>query len=260
MRTFLILLAVMLLLPTFVSCGNHPPDSTAYVPILMYHNFTADDESGSSFTVTISRFDEHLTALENAGYRTVTFADLIDYVYYGGELPERPVLLTSDDGYTGVPDLAAPCAARHGMTLSCAVIGALAGVNGHFSFDIPIPENVEIVSHTFALHDWNGSMGMIGSGFHGYERLLTEDIGTMREVCGERFPLTSSVLIYPHGSYSAESERILHTQGYSVTVTCDHGVAVIRRGEPGSLYLLPRISVWRDTTAEELMELIAKSE
>jgi len=249
-RAFCFLLMTVLFLLS--SCGM-PADGTAYVPILMYHDITADGESSGSFTVPLSRFEEHLNALENAGYRTVTFADLIDYVYFGGDLPDRPVLLTSDDGYTNVMEYAAPAAARHGMTLSCAVIGALAGVNGHFSFDDPVPENVEIVSHTFALHDWNGAMGMIADGVPAYESLLNGDIAAMREICGERFPQTASVLVYPHGSYSAESERILHTQGYTVTVTCDSGIAEIRRGEPESLYLLPRISVWRDTTAEEVI-------
>lgn len=226
------------------------------VPILMYHDFTTN--AAGEFAVRVSRFDEHLTALENAGYRAVTFADLIDYVYFDGSLPERPVLITSDDGYTGVLELAAPCAVRHGMTLSCAVIGDLAGVNGHFPFDTVIPDSVEIVSHTFALHDragWNGAVCPDAEILR-YEQIVTEDCEAMKQVCGERFPLTASVLIYPHGSYSVESERIFHELGYVATVTCDRGIADVRRGEPETLYALPRISVWQDMTGEKLVEMI----
>ena len=57
--------------------------------------------------------------------------------------------------------------------------------------------------------------------------------------------------------FSAESERILRSLGYAVTVTCENGIADVRRGERESLYALPRISVWQDTTAEELMAEIA---
>ena len=241
------------------SCESRTQENAAAVPILMYHNFTDDTaEPSNAFTIALSRFDAHLTAREDAGYHTVTFADLIDYVYFDGDLPEQPILITSDDGYTSVLDLAAPCAADHGMTLSCSVIGALAGVNGHFSFDTPVPANVEIVSHTFALHDLNGWNGIIcpDSELLLYERLLTEDCARMNQVCGEKFPQVSSVLVYPHGSYSAESERIVHALGYTVTVTCNPGIAEVRKGEPESLYTLPRISVWRGTAAEELLELI----
>jgi len=229
------------------------------VPILMYHDVS--ERGGGEFAVSLTRFDEHLTALEAAGYHTVTFADLIGYVYFGGCLPERPVLLTSDDGYTNVVECAASCAARHGMGLSCAVIGSLAGQSGHFPLTC-VPDNVELVSHTYALHDrpgWNGAV-CGDSGLPSYEQILTEDCEAMRETCGEAFPLTGSVLIYPHGSHSAESERIFRSLGCIVTVTCGSGIAEIRRGDPESLHLLPRISVWRDTTAEEVIAEIEAHE
>ena len=86
-----------------------------------------------------------------------------------------------------------------------------------------------------------------------YEPILEEDCAEMRNLCAERFPLTEWVLIYPHGHYSAESERILHAQGFRVTVTCDPGIAQLRRGDAESLYLLPRISVWPGMTAADVL-------
>ncbi|MGN1346878.1 MAG: hypothetical protein ACI4V1_08830 [Eubacteriales bacterium] len=249
-----ILLTVILALLLIVPCRAER------VPILMYHDFS--DEYTGDFVVSSARLEEHLTALENAGYHTVTFAELIDYVYFGGVLPDQPVLLTSDDGYTGVLTLAAPCAACHAMKLSCAVIGSLAGVNGHFAFDVPVPANVEIVSHTFMLHDrsgWNGVVCPDGDVLR-YEQILTEDCAVMRHTCAERFPYTASVLIYPHGAYSAESERIFRSLGYVVTVTCERGVADVRRGDAESLHRMPRISVWQSMTGEELLKGIQENE
>lgn len=235
------------------------PSPKQAVPILMYHDFTTD--AAGEFAVTVDRFDEHLTALENAGYHTVTFADLIEYVYFDGDLPENPVVITSDDGYTGVLELAADCAAEHNMTLSCAIIGSLAGINGHFALDAPIPDNVEIISHTFALHDREGWNGIVcaDSMFSGYRKILTEDCETMKQVCEERFPYTSSVLVYPHGTYSDKSEQILHDLGYAVTVTCDRGIAKVGKGDAESLYEMPRISVWQNITGEMLLEMIESS-
>ncbi|MBR5313623.1 MAG: polysaccharide deacetylase family protein [Clostridia bacterium] len=242
MRIFLFLLTFLLL--PLTSCTSRTPADTVRVPILMYHDFTSDEISEDPYTIPIRQFEAHLTALAAAGYTSVTFADLMDFVYFGEELPEKPVLLTADDGYTAVAALAAPCAARYGMTISCAVIGALTDADGHFPMEEGVPENLEIVSHTFALHDRSGEDGMIGPGGFVPERLLTEDIAAMRTAFGGRYPLTASVLVYPHGRYSAESERIFRENGYSVTVTCDCGIAEIRRGDPESLYLLPRIAVW----------------
>lgn len=234
----------------FTACGN-PPEDTRAVPILMYHDITDTSSANNAFTVPLDRFDAHLAALSDAGYTSVTFADLIDFVYFGGELPEYPVLITSDDGYTNIITFAAPAASRYGMTVSCAVIGCLSGVNNHFSLNGDLPSNMEIISHTFALHDRTLTFAPdLGT----YEQLLTDDFRKMCDRYASRFPQTAAVLVYPHGAYSAESERILHQLGIPVTVTCDPGVAVIEKGRPESLYALPRISVWKDMEAKELLD------
>lgn len=234
----------------FTACGSPPADIRA-VPILMYHDITADSSSDNAFTIPLRLFDEHLAALSDAGYTSVAFADLIDFVYFGGDLPERPVLITSDDGYTNILTHAAPTAFRYGMSISCAVIGSLSGVNNHFSLDGDLPSNIEIISHTFALHDRTLTFAPeLGT----YEQLLTEDFRQMHDQYAGRFPQTAAVLVYPHGAYSAESERILHQLGIPVTVTCDPGIAVIEKSNPESLYALPRISVWKDMEASDILE------
>ena len=247
MTRFLPLFLLLLLL--FSSCGTASADIRS-VPILMYHDISADSAPDNAFTVPLSLFDEHLSALADAGYTSVTFADLISFVYFDGDLPERPVVITADDGYTNVLTLAAPAAARHGMTISCAVIGSLSGSGSHFSMDGDIPSNVEIISHTYALHDRTLTFAPeLGS----YEQLLTYDYRRMCGCYAGRFPQIPTVLVYPHGVYSTESEQILHHLGVLVTVTCDAGVAVLEKGNPESLYALPRISVWKNTNLKELM-------
>jgi len=32
------------------------------------------------------------------GYQTITVSDLVNLIYNGGEIPQRPVVITSDDG------------------------------------------------------------------------------------------------------------------------------------------------------------------
>ena len=106
MRIFLFLLTVLFL--PLTSCGSGTPADTVRVPILMYHDFTSDEVSDSPYTVTIRQFEEHLTALTDAGYTSVTFENLLDFVYFGEDLPENPVLITADDGYLNNLTVAAP--------------------------------------------------------------------------------------------------------------------------------------------------------
>lgn len=244
--TFSLFLVVLLALPCRAVC----------VPILMYHDFM--EAAPGPYAVTADRFDEHLSVLENAGYTSVTFEELIDYVYFGSDLPAKPVLITSDDGYTGVLTIAAEVAERHGMGISCAVIGELAGTEGHFDVGAEIPDNVELVSHTFALHNragWDGLICSVGEDDERYGEILAEDCRKMTEVLGE-----TPVMIYPHGAYSAESEQILRDLGFAVTVTCNRGVADVRRGKAESLYTMPRVLVWQNMSGEGLLREIERWE
>ena len=40
-----------------------------------------------------------LDALQEKGYTAVTVSDLLAYVQDGADLPEKPVMITFDDGY-----------------------------------------------------------------------------------------------------------------------------------------------------------------
>src|SRR5688500_5862989 len=74
-----------------------------YCPILMYHYVShppADaDAIRLDLTVTPELFAEHLNNLKLAGYSTITMAQLWSALTVGTELPDRPILLTFDDGY-----------------------------------------------------------------------------------------------------------------------------------------------------------------
>ena len=91
------------------------------LPILMYHHFA--DESKSGTVVTPGRFREQMTALREAGYEAVTIPQVIGFVREGAPLPEKPVLITMDDGYGSNLTVAAPILEETGMRATIFVIG-----------------------------------------------------------------------------------------------------------------------------------------
>ncbi|MBQ4353384.1 MAG: polysaccharide deacetylase family protein [Clostridia bacterium] len=224
------------------------PASAVSVPILMYHDFVPDDAVCGEYAVTESRFREHLCALDQAGYESVTFADVIAYADGEGELPPKPVLITADDGYTGVLAIAVPLADSFGMTVSAAVIGSMAGDEGHFSLEEAYVPRTEIVSHTFDLH---GADGCIVP-----DEILREDIARMRAFAGGAFPMTAQVFVYPYGAYSARTEEVLRAAGYRVSVTCDRGTAQVTHGS--DLFALPRIGVYQTMDAGDLLAALGE--
>jgi hypothetical protein len=72
------------------------------VPVLCFHHlreFRADDSAYARTMITPPPvFTAQLHALRDGGYTPITATALIDHLQFGAALPERPVLLTFDDG------------------------------------------------------------------------------------------------------------------------------------------------------------------
>lgn len=245
-RFTIVLLSAAILSAALLSCSvlGISDDAERDIAILMYHDFTEKNED-KPFTVSAGRFDEQLSALEKAGYKAVFFSEVIDFVQNGGELPEKCVIITSDDGYLSVIDTALPICVRHEMKLSCAIIGGKVDMETHFLPDPSLSGILEITSHSFMLHDGCGG-----------EAELREDIAEMNKRYAKDFPMVSKVFTYPHGERFDGEEDILLSEGFLVTITTETGVAHIVRGSTSSLLKLPRIPVYENTSGENLVRLL----
>ena len=84
---------------------NATPATQAFdLPVLMYHHF-GDPES--RYQISMWRFEEQLDWLAANGYTTITLAEAYDALLGYGTLPDKPVVLTFDDGYVSHWDVAA---------------------------------------------------------------------------------------------------------------------------------------------------------
>ena len=93
------------------------------VPILMYHNIMKTNSKSGRFIVTEKQFEEDLKYLKEQGYSTIVMKVLIDYVYNNQPLPEKPVILTFDDGYYNNYVYAHPLLKEYGYKGVLSVIG-----------------------------------------------------------------------------------------------------------------------------------------
>jgi len=239
--------------------------SAVPVPILMYHDFA---EETKDYTITAAVFRSHLEMFRREGYTTVSFEDVLRYQSGEDNLPQKPILLLSDDGYMGVLDYALPLLREYGMKMSVAVIGDMLGERGegtltHFTLSektLADPDGrIELVSHSHGLHQITDSMkGATILTLNGdfYRDIVTEDCRVMQSLALNDFPMINSVFVYPYGAYTAESEAVLGEMGYSVTVTTDKGIAEVSHG--GGLRLLPRITAEWFLSGDALLKEIMR--
>lgn len=92
----------------------------AEVPILVYHTvrpWRADDgPSARQYNVTPETFEAQLALLKERGYESIAFDELEAALLRGGTLPEKPVLITLDDGTASHYDHAFPLLKKYGFT------------------------------------------------------------------------------------------------------------------------------------------------
>ncbi len=82
----------------------------ASIPVLCYHNVS--DVDGHS----PRRFEEHLAAIAEAGFRTISARQLVEGLAGAGPLPPKACVLTFDDCHLSNWTMAAPLLKQYGMT------------------------------------------------------------------------------------------------------------------------------------------------
>lgn len=273
-----VLLGLCVLLAV-VAVPRTPAAQTADVAILMYHAFTEDEADTGSLCTPASEFARQLSALRDAGYTSVGYADLIEFVNGKGKLPEKPLLISIDDGYQNNLDLAAPLLEKYGFCANIAVIGVSIGHKTYKDTDIPITPHfsledarpwikrgvLTVTTHSYDMHQIaavdgegcrRGVLQMPGEAEPDYIAALTQDYTHAQEQLAGLPGKVLPVFTYPFGAYSELSERVLQEQGVQVTVTIADGANRLVKGEPETLRLLRRIHVWHGTKPDMLLSRI----
>ena len=103
--------------------------STGLIPILMYHSVSERvSRRFRTFSVTPALFREHCRYLQEGGYSTLTVSDLADLLRRDARaLPERPVILTFDDGFADFREQALDVLVAGGLTATLYVVADYLG-------------------------------------------------------------------------------------------------------------------------------------
>lgn len=88
------------------------PERFESVPVINYHDLSERD---SPYAMPPPLFAEHMAALDAAGVTTIGIEQLQAHLVDGADLPDRPVLVTFDDGVTSIYEWADPILADHGF-------------------------------------------------------------------------------------------------------------------------------------------------
>ena len=70
-----------------------------FLPVIMYHSIVDDSSKINQYTVTPEIIENDMKYLKNQGFETVLTEELLQYIENDVPLPEKPVMITLDDGF-----------------------------------------------------------------------------------------------------------------------------------------------------------------
>ncbi len=191
------------------------------VPILMYH-VTKTAPAGTPYPdlwVSKSDFEGQMEWLEENGYTGVTLAQLFKYWDEGFKLPDKPVVLTFDDGYPSHDKVARPILAKMGWpgTLFLEIKNVGSTETGFTSKMVKnlIASGWEIGSHTINHPD----LTKIGPA---QLRIEVED---SRDRIATKYDVPVDFFCYPAGRLNDRVVTAVDKAGYTGATTTVEGLA-----------------------------------
>ncbi|MEV7090027.1 polysaccharide deacetylase family protein [Streptomyces sp. NPDC093085] len=221
----------------------------------MYHAIAERPAPATrALSVTPGAFAEQMALLGARGFTPVTTARLAYAWRTGAPLPERPVLITFDDGYEGVHRHALPVLAEHSFAATLFV--STGWLRGRY----------ETGGAPDTMLDWDqvrevAAAGLeIGGHSHTHPQLdqladgpLRGEAGRCREILGRELGAEPVSFAYPYGYSTRRVRRAVRAAGFAQALAVGNALACRTKGP----YALERMTVRRTTGLAEFGRLVA---
>jgi polysaccharide deacetylase len=184
------------------------PTFKGAVPVLCYHGI---EDSGGHYSVTQRQFTEQMEMLKRAGFETISMPQYVRFLQGDDrELPERPILITFDDGRLDSYRGADKVLAAYGFRATMFVIVGQVDDHSHFYLNWDELRRMALggrwdiqehagVGHVNVRYDAAGHLGpayafkrYLGEGqvesFEAYKRRVTDDILWAKETLSQQIP------------------------------------------------------------------------
>ncbi|MVB10261.1 Polysaccharide deacetylase [Caprobacter fermentans] len=226
------------------------------LPIIMYHSILRESRRQGNYTVSPDTLESDLAWLKKNGYQTVVVQDLLDYVKRQVPLPEKPVMITFDDGFYNNYYYAYPIAKKYQAKIIISPVGYYTDLytggdadHANYSYltwgeidEMMRSGLVEFQNHSYNLHSTQkryGALKLKKESASDYQSVLKQDLEKMQREMKENTGYTPAAFVYPFGAVSKESIPVLHEIGFQASMNCMKKMNYITR-DPDCLFGLGR--------------------
>ena len=186
------------------------------VPILVYHHIMYNyNPENALINISPDELLLHLWALKNDGFTTITFDDYYDYVQGVRALPEKPIIISFDDGYLSNYEYGYKMLKSLGMKATIFVITSTVGATEnvtypHFTWEqakeMEKSGVIDIQSHSHS-HREMGNLDAVS---------IQRELRLSKYLIEQNLNKEVSVFAYPFGSFGALTQSLATFAGYKI--------------------------------------------
>lgn len=201
------------------------------IPVLNYH--LVNKQKLNALSITPEQFDEQMAYLHKNGYTTISPDQLLDYLQDNKPLPEKPILITFDDGYEDTYTEAYPILQKYNFTATVFLVTDYVDSERYITWEQVKEMNTN--GFTFGSHTLSHvSLAKISN--EEAEHQLVKS----REAIEWRIKKPVKYFAHPGGFYKAETGQLLQKSGYRAGFTVNLG-----RAQAGSdVFAIKRIPIF----------------
>lgn len=259
MRTLLKILLLTLAMTVMRSAPAQAPTAGARLVVLCYHDIAPNAQAlGDPYAVDAQNLAQQLAWLRDHGFHFVSVDQVLASRRGGAPLPDKPVLLSFDDGYRSVYTTVFPLLKAFHAPAVVALVGAWLAPRDDQEVrygDLMVPRSrfvtwdqvrdmqasglIEIANHSYDLHrgivvnpQGNSEPALTSRAYAGgdyesrpaYLERVRADLARNSALIRQNTGRAPRVMVWPYGSYNGDTVDIAGQLGMPVTLTLDEGV------------------------------------
>ena len=228
-------------------------DGYRTLPILCYHQFT-EGKATHQLELNAREFEKQIKYLLDNDYHILSFAEVREIIQGNRPIPRRGVVLTIDDGYRSVYDVAWPILKKYNVKATLFnysdFIGAPAALTWEQIKEMSASGLIEMESH--AKSHSSLSRQPSDSSESAYLARLRKEFTGSNEAFRRHLGRAPTFLSYPYGNSSRQASEIARQEGMKLAATVTRG----RNAVYADPYLLHRTMIYDRHSMSDFKDML----
>lgn len=211
-----------LIIPLFsFNKGGLKPGGYQTVPVLSYYRLSKNKPS--KIAITQDDFKAQMKYLKDNGYHVITLDQLLGFLDYQEQIPEKSVAITFDDGWISVYDIAFPILKKYGFPATIFIYTDFVGGGKAMSWK-HIKELSEAGFDIQCQTKTHRNLTVLknNESFKEYFDSLEMEISYPKKLIEKKLDKECNCLAYPYGKTNNLVIAMLKKHGYRAAFTVDN--------------------------------------